>query len=240
MQELQTLLQHNFSNSDLLTQALTHKSFKNENSETDADNEKLEFLGDAVLDLAMSQFLMDQFPLDDEGALSKKRASLVNEESLSQLALEISLDKNLRLGKGELRTGGLTKPRLLASSFEAVIGALFLDGGFEVAAQVIRRLFQSKISEIAHTPDFAADFKTRLQEKAQEMYRVTPKYQVDAETGPDHDKKFEISVWLNESQIASGEGRSKKAAEQEAARVALEKIESNNATDEGAARGKEV
>ncbi len=229
MQELQTLLQHNFSNSDLLTQALTHKSYKNENSETNEDNEKLEFLGDAVLDLALSQYLMNQFPTDDEGALSKKRASLVNEESLSQLASEMGLASYLRLGKGELRTGGLTKPRLLASSFEAIIGALFLDGGYVKVAEIVERLFKNKISEIAHTPDFAADFKTRLQERAQELYRTTPKYQVDAETGPDHDKKFEISVWVNEAQIASGEGRSKKAAEQEAARVALEIIETSKA-----------
>lgn len=233
MQDLQTLLQHNFSNSALLTQALTHKSFKNETTEGVDDNEKLEFLGDAVLDLAMSRYLMSQFPGDDEGALSKKRASLVNEESLSQLALEISLDSHLRLGKGELRTGGLTKPRLLASCFEAMVGALFLDGGYEKTSQVIERLFKDKVSQIANTPDFAADFKTRLQERAQELYRTTPKYQVDGETGPDHDKKFEISVWVNETQLASGEGRSKKAAEQEAARVALEKIGASDVPKEG-------
>lgn len=229
MQELQILLQHNFSNSDLLTQALTHKSFRNENLETQSDNEKLEFLGDAVLDLALSQYLMVQFPMDDEGALSKKRASLVNEDSLSQIAREIALDRLLRLGKGELRTGGLAKPRLLASSFEAMIGALFVDGGYEVAAAVIKRLFQNKILQIALTPDFAADFKTRLQERAQELFKVTPKYNVDGEVGPDHDKKFEVSVWIQDSKFASGEGRSKKAAEQEAARVALQKIESDHA-----------
>lgn len=234
MQELQTLLQHNFSNSALLTQALTHKSFKNETAEVMDDNEKLEFLGDAVLDLAMSQYLMTQFPTDDEGALSKKRASLVNEESLSSLAREISLDSFLRLGKGELRTGGLTKPRLLASCFEALVGALFLDAGYNKTAEVIERVFKQKVSEIAHTPDFASDFKTRLQERAQELYRTTPKYQVDGETGPDHDKTFAISVWVNETQLASGEGRSKKAAEQEAARQALEKIGTNDAPAEGA------
>ncbi len=233
MQELQTLLQHNFSNSDLLTQALTHKSFKNEDAATSADNEKLEFLGDAVLDLALSQYLMNQFPLDDEGALSKKRASLVNEESLSQLAGEIGLANYLRLGKGELRTGGLLKPRLLASSFEAIIGAVFVDGGYAKAVEIVERLFSAKISQIANAPDFASDFKTRLQERAQELYRTTPKYQVDAETGPDHDKKFEISVWVNEAQIAKGEGRSKKAAEQEAAKVALEIFETSKAQTTG-------
>lgn len=228
--DLEELIGHKFAEQDLLERALTHRSHANEKSgagtsTVDADNERLEFLGDAVLDLAMSDILMRRFPEDAEGALSKKRASLVNEDRLSRLALDLRLDTLIRLGKGEIKTGGLQKPRILASTFEAIMGAVFRDAGFSEALRVIEKLFDAPIVEIGmSTIDYSGDFKTRLQEKTQEMTRETPVYRVENETGPDHDKIFEISVRLGERVLATGSGRSKKAAEQEAARKALESL----------------
>ena len=195
------------------------------------DNERLEFLGDAVLDLALSELLMRRFPLDREGALSKKRASLVNEEVLASLAREIGVAEAIRLGKGERLTGGLSKPRILASAFEAVFGALFLDAGFATALAAIKAAFESRIDALEGTPDYAADFKTRLQERSQESFRLTPSYRVERESGPDHEKTFEVCVRLGTRALATGIGRNKKAAEQEAARLALREIEKK---DEGA------
>lgn len=247
-------LGYKFNRADLLLQALTHKSYANENSHERVndgsvvssipniihgefeksetvkkpfldvgDNERLEFLGDAVLDLVLSAFLMTRFPQDPEGGLSKKRASLVNEEILAQLAKELKIEQLMRLGRGELKTGGVEKPRILASGLEAVLGAVFLDGGFESAAKVIEKLFVLKLAEVASSNvDFHHDFKTRLQERAQELHRVVPAYKVEREIGPDHDKKFDVSVRIGESIHANGMGKSKKSAEQDAARQALE------------------
>jgi ribonuclease-3 len=208
-------------------QALTHRSYANEESggspTVATDNERLEFLGDAVLDLALSATLMSRFASDPEGALSKKRASLVNEDTLSQLALELGLDKTIRLGKGETKSGGLTKPRILASTCEAILGAVFLDAKFDRVSEVIDRLFASRLEEIGQSSvDYRTDFKTRLQEHAQEKRRATPSYAVENESGPDHDKVFEVAVILAGERLAKGVGKSKKAAEQDAARQALE------------------
>lgn len=229
---LQALLDIAFRDPALLRLALTHRSFANEeasgNPSVETDNERLEFLGDAVLDLALSAILMKCFPADSEGALSKKRASLVNEETLAGLALELGLDTMIRLGKGEAKTGGVHKPRILASAFEAILGAVFLDGGFDQALKTIHRLFASRLQEISQSSvDYRTDFKTRLQEKAQETRKATPVYRVESESGPDHDKVFDVSVRLAGETLASGSGRSKKAAEQDAARKALEILESS-------------
>lgn len=217
------------ASSELLNLALTHKSFANESangaSRTIGDNERLEYLGDAVLDLALSDLLMLRFPADTEGSLSKKRASLVNEETLAKIALELKLDTYIRLGKGEAKTGGLQKPRILASCLEAIFGAVFVDRGYEQARTVVQRLFQTRIEDLSQSDvAFRLDYKTRLQEKMQEVHRSTPGYQVEVETGPDHDKKFEVSVRLDGQVLATGTGRSKKAAEQDAARQALEQM----------------
>ncbi len=216
-----------FKNLKLLEQALTHKSYRNENTTAVVaicDNERLEFLGDAVLDLALSEILMRRFPGDQEGGLSKKRASLVNEETLAKLALEVALTDVIRLGKGERQSGGEQKPRILASTFEAVIGAIFLDGGFNNALEVVEKIFDPHLTGLEGKIDFQQDFKTRLQEKVQEKYRAIPLYQVENEVGPDHDKQFEVSVRLDGRVLASGQGRSKKSAEQDAARKALEQF----------------
>lgn len=222
-QELQQNLGHTFSKSELLVRALTHKSFDNENSsESPGHNEVLEFLGDAVLDLGLGHLLMVQFAKDDEGGLSKKRASLVNEAVLSQIALELKLDELIKLGRGEKSSGGSRKPRLLASTFEALVGSIYLDAGFEAAQSMIRRMFEPRIVSQDWTADFANDYKTRLQEKIQSDFGVTPHYVVLSQTGPDHDKRFEVEVKMGDRHLANGSGSSKKSAEQDAARLAIQ------------------
>lgn len=234
---LEISLDYRFANVDLLNLALTHKSFANEQNggvnSTRSNNERLEFLGDAVLDLALSDILMRAYPDDAEGSLSKKRASLVNEETLAGLARGLKIEELVRLGKGEIKTGGLEKPRILASSLEAVFGAIFLDSGFGSALAVASRLFAPRLAEFASaTADFQLDFKTRLQERVQESRRATPTYRIEAESGPDHDKKFEVSVRVGDEVLARGSGKSKKAAEQDAARAALAIIESGKIENE--------
>lgn len=223
---------HVYVDRQLFELALTHKSYANEQLQpenveqrVEFDNERLEFLGDAVLDLIMSEFLMKSFPNDPEGSLSKKRASLVNEESLSKIARELQLDQLIKLGKGELKTGGIQKPRILASTLEAMVGALFLDAGYGRSREVMARIFSPKIDELqAAEHDFQSDFKTRLQERTQTLFKTTPVYIIESQTGPDHDKTFEVSVQIDGNVFGRGVGRSKKAAEQNAAKDALESI----------------
>jgi ribonuclease-3 len=220
---------YKFHRPELIELAFTHKSYANElmngSSTTGDDNERLEFLGDAVLDLALSDVLMKRFPLDTEGALSKKRASLVNEDSLCGIAKARGFDQYLRLGKGEIKTGGLQKSRILASSLEAVIGAIFQDSGYILVNNVIETLFAESLERLTtETIDFSADFKTRLQERAQEVRKSTPTYRLESESGPDHDKSFIVGVELDGESLATGTGKSKKAAEQDAAKKALETL----------------
>ncbi len=222
IKSLEDTLGYHFQNPLLLEAALTHKSHRYETNEKEAqDNEKLEFLGDAVLDLVLSDLLMKHFPNDQEGALSKKRASLVNEEALAQIAREFKLDEFLRLGKGERLSNGLQKPRILACCFEALLGSIYVDGGFDMAFVGIQQIFVPKFSRIADGPDFASDFKTRLQERTQLLFKRVPKYITESEQGPDHDKYFEVTVELNEELVARGSGKNKKSAEQNAAQGAL-------------------
>ena len=226
IKSLEQVFGHEFKNLATLETALTHKSHRYEACEKSLqDNEKLEFLGDSVLDLVLSDLLMKNFPQDQEGALSKKRASLVNEVTLAQVAKEFKLDEFLRLGKGERLSDGLKKPRILACSFEAVLGAIYVDGGYEKSFAVIEQIFVPKFSKIASMPDYASDFKTRLQERTQELYKCVPKYVTDSQHGPDHDKYFEVTVHLNNEIIARGSGKNKKSAEQNAAQNALLVIE---------------
>jgi ribonuclease-3 len=213
-----------FKNQELLTQALTHKSYFNENGKKGpGDNEKLEFLGDAVLDLILSEFLMELFPNDDEGSLSKKRASLVNEANLSRIALESGLSKKILLGKGELISGGQEKPRLLASALEAILGALYLDAGFEATRKVVRDYFGPMIQSMDSSQDFSSDYKTRFQEMVQALKLPTPEYKVTREEGPSHNPTFEVSVFVQTELFATAAGKNKKQAEQEAAKVAIQK-----------------
>lgn len=201
--------------------ALTHKSYGNEQG--GADNERLEFLGDAVIDLAISHRLMDRFPQAQEGELSKLRALIVNEEGLSRVARQITLGELLLLGRGEELTGGRDKSSVLADALEAVLGAVYLSRGLEVVLALVDRLFAEALDGVAQGRS-GADYKTRLQEDVQLRLRQSPRYRVVCESGPDHEKLFEVEVCIGDEVCARATGRSKKEAEQAAARQALLKL----------------
>ena len=215
LSELFQSIAYTFQNESLLKQALTHKS-----ASKDVHNERLEFLGDAVFELVISDLLMKQF-VDDEGGLSKKRASLVNEGTLAQICLRINLQKHMILGRSEAHSSIEKKPRLLASVLEALIGALYLDGGFQEAYRVIQKMFEPWLLAMDPSEDFSHDYKTKLQELLQSEHKLAPAYRVKKETGPSHDKEFVIEVEFQDRVLGRGAGRSKKAAEQEAAKEAL-------------------
>lgn len=226
--ELKTWSEQNqieFQNFQLLEVALTHKSFHFENSKkSSGHNERYEFLGDAILDMVLAEHLMKVFPDENEGTLSKKRANLVNETVLSEYAKHFGLHKLLRLGKGEISGAGHEKPRLLASAFEALLGAYYLDQGFEKTKNFILSVFQEKVSGQLSLPGFDQDFKTQLQEWTQAKVKVTPTYELVRDEGPSHDKTFEVVLKIHGIEAARGLGKSKKAAEQAAAKAALLKI----------------
>ncbi|HKE15634.1 MAG TPA: ribonuclease III [Kofleriaceae bacterium] len=218
-ERLERLLGYEFARQELLERALTHRSHANENrASAGADNEKLEFLGDAVLDLVVGHLLMDQYPTLSEGELSVTRAQVVSEAGLSEVAAELGLGEFLRLGRGEERTGGRHKPSLLADAFEAVVAAVYLDGGFDASRQLVERLLARRLSGIDSSGFH--DFKTRLQESAQAKLKATPEYRVVGEAGPDHDKTFEVAVHIKRREWARAAGKSKKEAEQRAAAMA--------------------
>ncbi len=216
-------LGYTFSATRLLEEALTHKSFFNENPSTcPSHNERLEFLGDSVLDLVISSLLMETYPALEEGALSKIRASLVNESSLAKVAKTLKLESFMRLGRGELKMKGANKPRLQASCFEALVGAIFLDGGYSSAYQWLKNIFVPSLSKINFDDFFETDYKTSLQEVIQKSYKVTPKYELIKEEGPDHEKIFYSQISVDGLFEKMGCGKSKKASEQDAAKKVLE------------------
>ncbi|MGA8892328.1 MAG: ribonuclease III, partial [Anaeromyxobacteraceae bacterium] len=201
--------------------AVTHKSWVNEHrGEGYEDNERLEFLGDAVIDLLVSEYLMTAFPEAREGDLSKLRAAVVDEPGLAAMARTLELGDLLRLGRGEELTGGRTKASLLADAMEAVVAAVFLDGGLAGVHRLVDPFLQEAYARAA-SGKLDRDFKTQLQEQGQARYRSSPRYRVVAEIGPDHLKTFEIEVELRGAVLGRGSGRSKKDAEQAAARVAM-------------------
>lgn len=215
-------LPYRFRSRGLLLQAFRHASYVNEHAEPGlADNERLEFLGDAVLDLAVSHLLMDRFPDAAEGDLSRLRATVVDEGGLCQVAQELQLGQYLLLGKGEEQTGGREKPSILANTLEALLGAVYLDGGFDKAFRVIQNCFGPVLEKLVlHSP--AHDFKSALQEWTQRRYGTLPQYQVMEETGPAHNRFFTVSLFLNGEPLSTGQGKSKKEAEQDAARNGFE------------------
>jgi ribonuclease III len=222
----QTTIGYEFSNTDLLTEALRHSSYVNE--QTDAmlrDNERLEFLGDAVLNLAIGHLLSQSYPEMHEGDLSRIRANLVNETRLSEVARSIELGDYLLLGKGEIQTNGREKNSILANAFEAVLAAIYLDGGFDTALAIVNNHF-GQLVETAQDLNVGMDFKSRLQEAAQGSLKAIPAYEVVQESGPDHDKTFRVRMSVG-SINAEGIGKSKKTAEQEAARRGLKQIEAD-------------
>lgn len=214
MTALETNIEYTFKNKNYLTLALTHSSFANENKKQGEYNERLEFLGDAVLQFVTSEKLYKENPAMPEGQMSKQRAALVCEDALAGYSRQISLGKFLLVGKGEEATGGRERASILADAFEALIGAIFLDTGIESA----KKFILSFVDE-AHLS--LQDYKTLLQEIIQKNQGERLSYTVASETGPDHDKSFSVEVFLNSNLIGTGKGKSKKQAEQQAAKEAL-------------------
>ncbi|WP_188454422.1 ribonuclease III [Virgibacillus oceani] len=218
---LEKQLDIKFNNHDLIKQAFTHSSYVNEHrAETFSDNERLEFLGDAVLELGVSQYLYRNNPNMAEGEMTKLRASIVCEPSLNNFARDLQFGDYLLLGKGEEQTGGRTRPALLADAFEAFLGALYLDQGFDVSLQFLTNYVFPKISTGAFS--HAMDYKTQLQEFVQQYRNATIEYNIVNENGPSHDREFVSQVLIKGKVSGKGIGRTKKEAEQRAAKQALD------------------
>src|SRR5437588_11192531 len=229
---LEERLGHRFSNRALLDQALTHSSaipeLRGAGSEASgdfaSDNERLEFLGDAVLELLASEYLLAAFPEWSEGQLSKSRARIVNASSLESAARRLHLGEHLRLGRGEEKTGGREKQTLLADAFAAVVAAVYLDGGLGAAREVLRRVLFEQALEGRGERIAESDRKSALQELLQGQGPSPAEYRLAGESGPDHQKIFQIEVWIDGEYMATGEGSTKKEAEQRAARSALDQL----------------
>jgi ribonuclease-3 len=231
LEKLQDELGYHFRSPDLLFRALVHRSFAYENADVGTDNETLEFLGDSVLGLAISHLLIEHFPDCDEGELSRLRSSIVNERELAQIAFNLNLGDFLLLGKGEEMSGGRQKASLLANTIEAVLAAVYLDGGLDSAVGLVKKVFNGYLENREDEYLLKAldkDYKTQLQELTQARLRLTPSYFLESEEGPDHDKTFFMKVAIGERVLAHGSGKSKKEAQQEAARKAIEEIEINS------------
>jgi len=230
IEQLYERLGYDFRDAALLQLALTHTSFSNENPRlAPQHNERLEFLGDAVLDFVVSDLLMARYPALPEGDLSKMRAGLVSEAGLAVIARELELGTFLRMGRGEEQSGGRDKDSILSNALEAVLAAVYLDSapdmGIVPIQQVVRELFEHRLEE-AGQPRQLEDFKTELQELVQSRFKDTVRYVIIREAGPDHDKHFEAAVLFQDRELGRGSGRSKKQAEQDAARLALEGMKS--------------
>jgi ribonuclease III len=225
LRRLEEALSYHFGDIGLLDESLTHRSHSHENPRSkERNNERLEFLGDAVLSLCIGRMLMERFPSETEGQLSKKRAALVNEVPLSDLAGKLGLGEYLLLGRGEEASGGRLKASILADALEAVLAAVFLDGGYDRADRFIRTLFGPLLEEEGIYLRFK-DFKSELQELSHTRFQATPSYALTAESGPDHEKLFESRVTIAGIVTASGTGRNRKEAEQRAAMRALKILE---------------
>jgi len=210
-----------FKNPDLLKQAFTHRSYLNEHSTQNiAHNERLEFLGDAVLELIITEYLYEKYPEKNEGDLTSYRSALVNAVTLSEVARTLGMNDFMLLSRGESKDTGRARQIILANAIEAFIGALYQDQGYEVTQTFIGKHIFHLIDEIVANRKWI-DSKSLFQEKAQEIAGVTPSYETVKEAGPDHDKKFTVAVFIGPEKIAEGEGKSKQEAEQEAARLGL-------------------
>lgn len=224
---IQLSLKVSFNNKSLLEQALVHSSYVNENPAPGlTSNERLEFLGDAVLGLAIAERLYRDFPASTEGELTRLRASLVRREVLASMAKTLGLGDYLRLGKGEEASGGRNKPVNLAGALEALVAAIFLDLGLEAARDFVLRPFDAELRELVAIGT-EKDYKSQLQELVQARYQMTPTYHVTEVTGPDHDRTFTTEVRVGDTALGTGTGKSKKMAETEAARSALERLSSS-------------
>ncbi|HBB64372.1 MAG: ribonuclease III, ribonuclease III [candidate division WS6 bacterium GW2011_GWC1_33_20] len=216
-----------FKNKELLLLALTHRSYLNEHKDAVENNERLEFLGDAVLELIISNYLFKQYPDRPEGDLTSFRSALVRTDSLAQTARNLGVGKYLRLSKGEEDTGGREKDYLLANTFEAILGAIYLDQGYDISEKFVYKNLVPKLEEIvANRLDI--DSKTKIQEVSQSVYKTTPIYEVIEEKGPDHDKIFTVVVKINGKVIGKGVGGSKQKAEEQAATEGIKYIEKDS------------
>ena len=222
LKDLETVIGYKFHNIALLQNALTHSSYANERWHNSLlSNERLEFLGDSVLGMLVAEYLYRNFPNRPEGELTRMRADIVCEQTLAAAANRIGLGQHLLLGHGEEQGGGRTRSSILADAMESVIAASFLDGGMEAALQIVRTFI---FVEVPVTKLHNADYKTQLQEMVQQKKNQVLSYELVGQSGPDHDKKFDVEVSLNGTVVGFGSGSSKKRAEQDAARAAIEKL----------------
>ncbi len=217
-QELEECLGYQFKNKDLIIEALTHKSYKKV-----FNNERLEFLGDAVLNLIVGEFLFNKFPSSAEGVLSKMRASLVNESGFMKLALAINLGEYIYLSDAEERNQGRSKASILSDAFEAIMGAVYIESGIENLKPMILKLLDENYDEI-NLDELFSDYKTALQEVTQARFGAIPVYKLESAIGPDHDKVFELSLWINDKHYATAIGKSKKLAQQASAKIVLNQL----------------
>ena len=224
LKDLQAAINYHFNDSSLLREALTHKSFAHEQQGTSSiGNERLEFLGDAVLELSITHILMERFPDYSEGKLTKLRAGIVNKEGVAAVARELKLGRYILLGRGEEGSSGRVKNSILANAYEALIAAVYYDGGYQQVFKLIENHFSQLIYEVGEK-GMSRDYKTRLQEYSQSALGAMPEYVIVREEGPDHEKIFEVYVTINGIRYETGRGRNKKTAEQEAARSTLFKL----------------
>lgn len=223
--ELEEAIGYKFNNQSLLELSLVHTSYSNEHVFTKGkNNQRLEFLGDAVLELVYTEILYKTFSIKDEGYLTKLRANLVCEEGFSELSDQINLSKYILLGKGEEKTDGRNKPSIKSDAFEALNGALYLDGGFDAVYNFIYPLIKDKITDVKEHKENVSDYKSMLQEHLHKKKNINCHYELDKEEGPAHDKTFYIKVYQGLKLLGEGEGKNKKLAEQMAAKDALEKL----------------
>ncbi len=221
--KFEKVIDFQFKDKNLLKTSFTHRSYLNENKKgVKEHNERMEFLGDAVLELIVTEFLYGKYPDKNEGDLTSYRAALVNANTLSGVALNLGMNNYLLLSKGEKKDEGRARQYILANTIEALIGAIFLDGGYEGAKNFTEKFILPLTENIVNNKGWI-DSKSLFQEKAQDEDGITPSYEVLKETGPDHDKKFTVAVFIGREKVAEGEGKSKQDAEQEAAKNALKK-----------------
>jgi ribonuclease-3 len=226
---LETRLRHRFKDPALLERALNHRSYAYERGTgAESSYERLEFLGDALLGMLVSDWLYRDDDRAAEGVLSRRRQSVVRTSTLARAAARLGLGEAIRLGRGEEGTGGRTKPSLLADAFESVLGAIYLDGGIRAARAFVRRELRTPLQETRGASGSSDDFKTRLQEHVQAELQQTPRYRIVLMTGPDHARHFVVEVWVGERALSRGTGSNRKRAEQQAARGALRKLENED------------
>ncbi|TNF55638.1 ribonuclease III [bacterium] len=224
IQILEATIGYRFKKKSLLREALTHKSFSQEKTgESQPYNERLEFLGDAVLGLVISHYLYSIYPDYTEAELSKIKAYAVREATLSDIALDLDIGSHLYLGKGEEASGGRKKTSLLANAFEAILAAIYLDGGLRNARAFVLTSLEPRIESVLRE-NLLYDFKTRFQEVVQEKFGILPKYKIYREEGPEHMKTFDVRVYVNKKSLGTGRGRSKKEAAQKAAQEGLKRL----------------